>query len=82
LAETKTQLASDRAASYAQVYSDQKDVADTMRNKMYNEDGTKTEWFSSLSESEQEQWIKDLEVAEESVREAEENLFASTSEAI
>jgi hypothetical protein len=82
LAGTKTQLASDRAASYAQVYSDQKDVADTMRNKMYNEDGTKTEWFSSLSESEQEQWIKDLEVAEESVREAEENLFASTSEAI
>jgi hypothetical protein len=49
---------------------------------MYNEDGSKTEWFSSLSKDEQEKWIKDLEVAEESVRQAEENLFSSTSDAI
>lgn len=82
LAETKTQLASDRAASYAVDYENQKAVVDEMRNKIYDANGKKTEWFTSLSKNEQEKWLEDLEVAEESVRQAEENLFASTSDAI
>lgn len=77
IAEVRTTAAQERADAAAQVLADQQAARDLLQSKIND-----TDWFSSLSEEERQRWLDNLDEAEAAVRQAEEDLFSATSEAM
>lgn len=82
MAQSRRESAVNRANSYKAVYDDQKKALDELKAQMNEVDEEGNKFIDTLPADERRKWLEDLEAAEEAVREAEENLYASTADAI